>query len=776
MSPNPITDDQRPQKAFSCIRCFDRKVKCDKLSPCSNCSKSNVECVFRVPPTPRRRKKRTQEELLLARLKRCEELLKSNGINVDGTETLTKTESTTTTLESPPQPSRQNSRQFSPDMPSAEEVTEAMIFAAPEIKKSGRLIVDQGKSLFIENNLWASLSDEFQQPNEAIGEYSEDEDEIGISVEESSDFILGYSPTSNTIGHLHPFPDTLMVLWQIFLDNINPMTKFLHAPTMTKTLIQACSQLENLPRGLEALMFAIYGCAVYTIDDDECEMKFGEPRKALLARYRHATRRALARAKFTSTSELVVLQAFSLYLFSMREEYDPRTNWTLAGVAVRIGQGMGLHRDGMGLGLSPFETEFRRRIWWQIVVLEGRSAELSGSGRFGNLSLADTLAPTNVNDEDLYPEMTEPPVPQTRPTEMVSVLLRIELVMFFLDKHRQRTLTDFENLRLVEDWNTSAEERDATMNELEQRLEDKFLKYCDPSVPIQFMSAIIGRGAINMMRLMTHHPRKWGAQGQLPPAERDFLWGVSMKLLEGTNMAHSSKALQRFMWHTRVHFVWQALIFVLNELKILTLGTEADRGWQEVDEIFRYHPYFVTDYKRPLHVAIGSLCLKAYAAREDALRESTNGRFPKSIPDYIQLLREQRETGPLRRATPTSSTGNPFPTPQDLFNSATTTTEPAANQNNPFSPSNWDPFIPLTQTQPSTNSSTTHLFPTTTPYTAAPTTQLPLPTFQPIFPPPIPTEPGVMFASEPSLAHDLALADVQLDWAQWDYIMQDMGQ
>ena len=559
-----------------------------------------------------------------------------------------------------------------------------------------------------------------------------------------------------------------MILWQIFLDNVNPMTKILHAPTMTKTLAQACEQLDNLPRGLEALMFAIYGFAVYTIDDDECEMKLGETRKILLARYRHATRKALARARFLNTSELIVLQALSLYLFSMREHYDSRTNWTLSGIAMRIAQGMGLHRDGSSLGLSPFETEFRRRLWWQIVVLEGRSAELSGSGRFGDLSLCDVLAPSNVNDEDLYPDMKETPVSQTRPTEMVSCLIRVELTMFILDKHREKSTMDFEQLRLTEPWSSSTEDRDSTMSQLEHRLEDKFLKYCDPSVPIQFMSIIIGRGAINMMKLMSHHPRKWGLQEQLPPAERDLLWKVSLKVLEGLNMAHSARSLQRFMWHTRAHFVWQAIIFVLNELKRSTLGAEVDKAWGEVDEIYRHHPYFVTDYKRPLHVAVGSLCLKAYAAKEKALRESTNGVFPKVVPDYIQLMREMRENGPLRR----TSTGSFRKGAETAENSVSNVAGGMADTPFATADMNWENILPATQTNPSSNNF--YHNPALYGQGSANTGQFPLQTSQPIHPAPFANQ-NFIFASEPSLAHDLALADVPLDWAQWDYMMQDMG-
>jgi Fungal Zn(2)-Cys(6) binuclear cluster domain len=55
---------EKQAKAFSCLRCFERKVKCDKNHPCNNCVKSNVDCHFRIPSAPRRKKKkRGMEEM-----------------------------------------------------------------------------------------------------------------------------------------------------------------------------------------------------------------------------------------------------------------------------------------------------------------------------------------------------------------------------------------------------------------------------------------------------------------------------------------------------------------------------------------------------------------------------------------------------------------------------------------------------------------------------------------------------------------------------------------
>lgn len=71
-------------KEQSCLRCAQRKVRCDRNSPCSNCRKSQAECLFVAHAPSRRRKRKRPGEDLLAKLKRYEGLLTSHGINFDG--------------------------------------------------------------------------------------------------------------------------------------------------------------------------------------------------------------------------------------------------------------------------------------------------------------------------------------------------------------------------------------------------------------------------------------------------------------------------------------------------------------------------------------------------------------------------------------------------------------------------------------------------------------------------------------------------------------------
>lgn len=66
---------------YSCIRCAERKVKCDRQRPCSTCVKRNVDCVFNHSQAPRKRHRRVKEQILTDRLRHYEALLQQQGID-----------------------------------------------------------------------------------------------------------------------------------------------------------------------------------------------------------------------------------------------------------------------------------------------------------------------------------------------------------------------------------------------------------------------------------------------------------------------------------------------------------------------------------------------------------------------------------------------------------------------------------------------------------------------------------------------------------------------
>ena len=68
---------------YSCIRCADRKVKCDRRNPCSACVRHNADCVFDLSQPPRKKNKHVRDQHLAERLQRYEALLEEHGIDPD---------------------------------------------------------------------------------------------------------------------------------------------------------------------------------------------------------------------------------------------------------------------------------------------------------------------------------------------------------------------------------------------------------------------------------------------------------------------------------------------------------------------------------------------------------------------------------------------------------------------------------------------------------------------------------------------------------------------
>ncbi|MBE3043515.1 fungal specific transcription factor domain-containing protein [Candidatus Bathyarchaeota archaeon] len=129
---------------------------------------------------------------------------------------------------------------------------------------------------------------------------------------DSFPFIVG--ARSSSVTHLHPSPIHIFQLWQVYINNINPLLRITHVPTAQGRVIEASANLERTPMGLEALMFAVYLMALISIDDAEVQVMFGEPRMQVLGRFHLAAQQALINAGLMRTNDITVLQAYILYL------------------------------------------------------------------------------------------------------------------------------------------------------------------------------------------------------------------------------------------------------------------------------------------------------------------------------------------------------------------------------------------------------------------------------------------------------------------------------
>ena len=78
----PPTTATKPQKVLACQLCQQRKVKCDRKFPCTNCVRAKAAC---IPATllPRQRRRRFPERELLARIRHYEAVLQQHNIGFE---------------------------------------------------------------------------------------------------------------------------------------------------------------------------------------------------------------------------------------------------------------------------------------------------------------------------------------------------------------------------------------------------------------------------------------------------------------------------------------------------------------------------------------------------------------------------------------------------------------------------------------------------------------------------------------------------------------------
>ncbi|KAH8434413.1 fungal specific transcription factor domain-containing protein [Aspergillus melleus] len=197
---------------------------------------------------------------------------------------------------------------------------------------------------------------------------------LNLILNQSEGFPFMVGSSESTITHLHPPGVRIFQLWQVYINNVNPLLKITHIPTLQPKIVDASVDSAQASRPLEALMFCIYLVAVKSMTDDEVTTTLGEPKALSVARFNEACQHGLLNAGLIKSNNIMVLQAFVLYLLSEGREVDTRTLSCWIGIAVRMAIHLRLHRDGYRLGLSPFETEQRRRLWWQLVALDKRIA------------------------------------------------------------------------------------------------------------------------------------------------------------------------------------------------------------------------------------------------------------------------------------------------------------------------------------------------------------------------------------------------------------------
>ncbi|KAK3306587.1 fungal-specific transcription factor domain-containing protein [Chaetomium strumarium] len=598
-APVPEPAAMKLTRGHSCVLCQQRKVRCDKQKPCANCVKAQVECRVIPPQPPRRRKKKPHERDLIERLRKYESLLSQHGVNFEPIA---------------------HDLKVSDRVDDVEDL-EHDLTGLKTSPSSSADHVSPGQGHYKQK--WAPMMREYRGPDDD----SSDEDYEGPTLHhaydtmfENSDgfpFVVGGSPASVT--NAHPAGIQILQLWQIYISNVNPLLKVTHAPTLQAQIISASANPARIPKPLEALMFSIYFAAITSLTEEEVQSTFSEDRAILLGKFHNATQQALVNAGFMRSSELMVLQAFFLYLLCARPYVDPRSMFGLLGLAFRIATRLGLHRDGTHSGLSPFEAEQRRRLWWQIVIFDKRIAEITGSTVNALSSCAcDTRLPLNINDSDLNPHAKGQPGSYAGPTEMLFSLTRIELTIAASSDNVRRSITTPGGRPLhkpMVHYSPSPASPDVVSHVANESLpenlvafcshmENTYLKHCDPKIPLHNFTVLMTRQALCKLRIIDFLCRTANADN-VDQNERDAYFMEALRMVEYDNIIQSSAMLQCFRWYTYAHFPLPAYLCLVSELRHRTTGELCEHAWNVMIENHERRGLLRRHNRNPLHIAFG---------------------------------------------------------------------------------------------------------------------------------------------------------------------------
>lgn len=297
---------------------------------------------------------------------------------------------------------------------------------------------------------------------------------------------------------------------------------------------------------------------------------FGITKGELSLKYRLGLEHAFAKADFLNNPDLTLVQAFDIFLALARRHDSPRFVWMMTGLAIRMAQSLGLHRDGSHFPqLSPYEVEIRRRAWWTLCFLDVRSSEDQGMDYSIVPGSFDTEFPRNIIDSDISPETRETPperqglTAMTIPIDMCRICAVTRQIM---DKERAPTV----------------EEQRRLVNELYRTIERGHLQYSKESDGniTWWVSSTAIRLTMAKMTLFINFPVLFSSGSVDTTIDiRNRLLVAAIEVAEWNHALNAEHEARQWRWVYQTYTHWNAIVLLLIEIARRPLSPIVERAW-----------------------------------------------------------------------------------------------------------------------------------------------------------------------------------------------------
>ncbi|KAK8058240.1 fungal specific transcription factor domain-containing protein [Apiospora phragmitis] len=621
---DPSVEPSSAMNPRSCVTCRRRKVRCDKHMPCGNCRKAHISCIFPARPEHRDGLTSEREVELMKRLRKLEGIVEelSGQIEVDtrqpasagnspedlshpvGEERrLESTETSPSTALSgrttrPTDPGRSTTAVGNTACQAALNSPIQSPGGSQVHRDFGRLVLnDDGKRRYVSNAFWSRMSDELSALRAETEKFTDEESDV--SDDDGSTPATSTSTKDQQADH-HAFifgyrSSDIPFIWQIYTENVDPIVKILHVPTMNNVVRQV-------------------------------QINFNTDKARLLDQYRFGTEQALAKANFVCTSDAVVVQALTLYLVVVRRNDSTRFSWTLTGLVIRLAQSLGMHREGTQFAdLTPFEIEMRRRLWWTLVVVDLRSAEDQGTELVIAERTWDTEFPLNINDNDFGPDMKDFPTERQGATDVTFCLIRYEICSLARKLHSSVNAL----APCPRDTQVTFQEREAMLLEMYNRVEAKYLKPCDDAKGelLHWVAAAIARLIMAKMSLTVYQSVLFPGVGlEVSEHARDRIFNSSVEVVEYSRLLNNEEKCKQYRWLFQTYTNWYAVAYLLLELGKREWSPPMEKAWMALASTFQLEPGELAKLQgnNAVMFPIRKLFVKAQKHRESEIKRLRN--------------------------------------------------------------------------------------------------------------------------------------------------------
>lgn len=303
----------------------------------------------------------------------------------------------------------------------------------------------------------------------------------------------------------------------------------------------------------------------------------------------------------------------------------------MTSIAIRIGHSLGLHRENSRSGLSPFQREMRRRLWWQLVHLDISCCEDRGSDPFILDRSFNTKKPLNINDSDLRPDMTTAPIERQEFTEMSKTMgshiaWNTAMKLGYIEpvKEGEESMPS----------KYSFEEREAMVIQLEKKLESNIIVHCNPANPLEWVTAVVMRLLMARLRLALYHPPMHDSRSTSHQfVSRETVLKAAVQNLEYTHLLETEPGAAQWRWYFQTHVQWHALAATLTQLCVLDKGPLVDRAWIIVNVVFDDSATRIADSKNGmLWRPIKKLMSKAQTRRNETMTATALSSSQQQMP------------------------------------------------------------------------------------------------------------------------------------------------